>query len=145
MTNQEVFERIAARVLASAKEAFPVAIILRPTQLLAAEDIEWNKVSSGQCAATLKWLRDEGFFRSQDGILGQTPDGFAIMYQDAVLTAKGLEALNVKVKIGDREGTAGDLLVEQVKEGGKDVRSAAIHELIGGIVGAAVRNFLGAG
>ena len=62
----------------------------------------------------------EGFFRSAGCVLGEIPDGYQNMYPEATLTAKGLDALNVKVQIGNEEMRAGDILMDQMKETGKD-------------------------
>lgn len=50
---KELFERIAARVLALAEEAFPIPITLRPSELLEGEGIEVDSSSVSVCDATL--------------------------------------------------------------------------------------------
>ena len=56
---KELFERIAARVLALAEEAFPIPITLRPSELLEGEGIEVDSSSVSVCDATLHWLYED--------------------------------------------------------------------------------------
>ena len=51
--------------------------------------------------------------------------------------------MKIPITLGEQKGRAGDLLIEQLKQGSADVRSAAISEIIGGIIGAAGRALAG--
>jgi|GEM_PF-3204849 hypothetical protein len=141
---RELFERIAARSLATLDEGFPGPIALRPRDLLAVESVEPTSDTLAVCDQTLQWLWDEGFFRSPNGlIISGTGEMMQNIHPVATLTAKGLNALNANIEVGGERGRAGKLLTEQLSESGKDARAAMISEIVGRIISAAVKGFLG--
>jgi hypothetical protein len=109
MHNKEAFERIAARVLAKAEEAFPLPIALRPRELLDEEGIERDKHSLALCDHTLSWLHEEGFFRSPGPLISGSDDRMERVYAQARLRTKGLNALNATIKLAGKRERVGAL------------------------------------
>lgn len=143
MSDKELFERIAARVLAMAQDSFPAPVTLRPAKLLEEEEIELDKHSLVLCQHTLRWLHEEGFFRSGGYAIVVNDNLAHHVYPEAQLTAKGLSALNATIDFAGKRGRAGEILVNQMKEAAKDTRSAAVSEIVGRIIGVAAKSFLG--
>jgi hypothetical protein len=141
MKNLELFERLAGRLLAKCAEEFPSGIKISSEKLLEAEGLDPSNDHFKVVNGTVQWLEEEGFIRidAVHPVSGTMDKNF----RNVRLTKTGLSAMNVTITLGERKGRAGDLLIEQLKQGSAEARSAAISEIVGGIIGAATKAWAG--
>jgi hypothetical protein len=86
---------------------------------------------------TLDWLRNEGFVRYQDNMMGE---GWV---EDVQITAKAMDAIGHALPT--YKGQVGKHLKTIAAGAGSAAGQAAISETMGLVVGAAARAFLGGG
>ncbi len=125
-SNIERFDEIAAKTLARLYENFPV-----PTALMVGQygveigDDNWDDPDALAAAefviASLQWLNEAGYIR-----FSEVRHPFGVM--DAVLTARGLEVLKA-IPESLTGHTLGELLVDGVKTGGKELALEAIRQV----------------
>jgi hypothetical protein len=141
MKNLELFERLAAQLLAKCAEEFPSGIKITSQNLLETEGLDPTNGHFKVANGTVRWLEEEGFIRIDaiHAVMGTRDENF----RNVRLTKAGLTAMNITITLGEQKGRAGDLLIEQLKQGSADARSAAISEIVGGIIGAASRAWTG--
>ena len=140
MENRELFERVAARILTEALDAFPEQRDFRSYEILEAEELDLSQHNFTLADSTLSWLHDEGFLRELGRGQPHDPTGTArLECRKSRLTVVGLAALNQTVEMsGQSSGErAGDFLKDQVKQSGGEARKAAISEIIEKIFGMA--------
>jgi hypothetical protein len=114
----ELFDRCAAIVFAKLYESFPLRITIDyydvPISLFEESDSSSLVAHKFEIyEATIRWLREAGFIWAGDVDRGKACD--------MVLSPKGLEVLKVPSSISKKPETLGQLLVEAVKNGAKDV------------------------
>ncbi|MGQ0710890.1 MAG: hypothetical protein ACT4NV_14225 [Rhodoferax sp.] len=126
-SNIERFDEIAAQTLARLYESFPVPTVLAVGQYgVEIGDHNWDDPEAIRAAefviASIQWLGDAGFIRFSDV-------RHPIVVLDAVLTARGLEAL--KAMPDSLTGhTLGERLVDGVKVGTKEMAMEALRQAL---------------
>jgi hypothetical protein len=124
MSKMDMFNKGAALILARLYEEFPTPIHLNVAEL--SDGI--TEEEGGVYAATLSFLRDEGFVRSGNSV------NRGLMTSNVVLTSKGLDILNSTPEVLQVRAPLGERVKDVAKSGSKEVLSAVIQAVIGAVV-----------
>lgn len=123
------FERFSAVILAKLYEEFPVPLELIPSEIDPDPSNDLREFHAG----TIEFLESEGYLRYGD-VHKHNDRGrsIGIIYYDAVLTAKGLAALNAGqgVTATSDGGTNGKRLMEALRSGAMDIAKAIVREVL---------------
>jgi hypothetical protein len=147
MKNRELFERIAARTLATAFEECPVPVDFHAKDILDAERIDRTAENYKVADSTLDWLHAQGFLSAakKRRITDKEAKHNYREYRKSVLTAAGFVALgqnvNLTVKTGNQR--AGDFLLAQLKTSGGEAHKAVVSEAMKDIIGAVAALYIG--
>jgi hypothetical protein len=125
-SNIAEFERSSAMILSKLYESFPVPIELAPSQLESGASAETLEILS----YTIEFLAAEGYLRFEEII---KTHGFAILFSDVVLTAKGLAILDARqddAKEESQPDTKGKRLMDAMRTGAIDIAKTIVRELL---------------
>jgi hypothetical protein len=147
MKHRELFERIAARTLTTAFDECPMPTDFHAKAILDTEGIDRTVEHYKVADSTLDWLHSQGFLSAEGkGRIRDEKAGHNYReYRKSVLTPVGLAALDRTVDFSGKTGTkrVGDFLSDQLKQSGGEARKSAISEIVGGVIGAAARAYMG--
>ena len=130
MDNISLFNYVTASVLRLLYENFPNPIMLDTGKLrveFGISDEDWHEYRGGgnSIGSDIRWLGDEGFVRYA------SEAGRGTAFASAVLTAKGLSALNRSPDVLTPKPTIG----ERLKEVGKTAATETITSLVKAALG----------
>jgi hypothetical protein len=124
--NIQRFNDIASQVFALLYEAFPRPAHLGPEHFGITKDLDgtptWRDEDFQPIARVVDWLADEGFLRMQsNGLLG---------FHDAVLTQKGLAAMQSVPDAVSGASSLGSQMTKAVKSGTKQIAWKLVEQVI---------------
>ncbi|WP_154656482.1 hypothetical protein [Novilysobacter defluvii] len=140
MTNNELFEIIAARMFAKCLEAHPIGVDFEFHALAYEatprnEDGELQDRATEVARSTFRWLEREGYI-----YVGHVEDSISyglISAGDVSLTGRALAILNAVPGVLQEQRPMRDLILGAVRSGSATAMQEAIKQLIGAAAGAA--------
>ena len=126
-TQMEVFDKCVAIVLAKLYEAFPLRRTIKysdiPEELFDESDLTTPTARKFEIyEATIRWLYDADYIWASD-LNG--PEACNV-----VLTPKAFEVLKMPSSISKQQESLGQLLINAVKDGAKDVLTTAVSGVL---------------
>jgi hypothetical protein len=136
LANQERANVIIGAIFADLLENWPKYTDLRVEKFLASDTGEYFDQDIELFMALVQWLCDEGYLRYETA---STSGAFYM----SVLSEKGLRTLNA-IPLGIAGATTfGDKIIEASKEVSKDSAKKIIGDLVGQMIGGAIKSLSG--